>query len=118
MKIMSLRVSPVARVLALGYGLLAPFMVIGSKLTGAEQFTLPLGIVAPLLHLNFNFSVPMPQSLAYGLALCLLAGLSFALTGWITGAATVLVFNFIARRTGGIEASVVTDEVVVSPTSL
>lgn len=114
MKIMSLRVSPVARVFALGYGVLAPFMVIGSKLTGAEQFTLPFGLVAPLFHLNLNFNVPMPDHLAYGLGLCFLAGLSFALTGWITGAATVLVFNFIARRTGGIEASVMTDEVVSS----
>lgn len=110
MKIMSLRVTAVARVLALGYGVLAPFMVIGSKLNGAEQFTLPFGVVAPLFHLNVNFTLPMPDHLVYGLGLCLVAGLSFALTGWLTGAAAVLVFNFIARRMGGIEASVITNE--------
>jgi hypothetical protein len=33
-----------------------------------------------------------------------------AATGWLTGAALVLCFNFIARRTGGIEASVLTNE--------
>ena len=110
MRIMSFRIAPVARILAIGYGILGPFIVIFSKLRGAEQFTLPLGVVAPLFHLNFNLNIPMPTQWGYGLLVCLIAAICYAITGWITGAAAVLVFNFISRRVGGIEASVLTRE--------
>jgi hypothetical protein len=110
MRIMSFRMAPVARILAIGYGILGPFIVIFSKLRGAEPFTLPLGVVAPLFHLNFNLNIPMPTQWGYGLLVCLIAAICYAITGWITGAAAVLVFNFISPRVGGIEASVLTSE--------
>jgi hypothetical protein len=65
-----------------------------------------------LFHLNFNFTLPMPTEWAYGLFLCVIAAASYALTGWLTGAAAVLGFNFVSRRIGGIEASVLTKELV------
>jgi len=35
------------------------------------------------------------------------AVLSYALTGWITGAVAALCFNAVAKRTGGIDAKYV-----------
>ncbi len=40
--------------------------------------------------------------------LCIGAVLSYALSGWITGVALTLCFNFIARKTGGMDATFVT----------
>ena len=40
----------------------------------------------------------------------LFGAVCYAATGWLTGAVVVLGFNFIVRRTGGIEASVLTND--------
>jgi hypothetical protein len=114
MRITSLRVTPVASVLAIIYAILAPFSVIQLKLSGANRYTLPLGVVAPLVHLNLNLTVPMPSSVLPGLLLCVAAICFYAVTGWLTGAVAVLSFNLVARLRGGIEASVLTREPIAS----
>jgi hypothetical protein len=37
--------------------------------------------------------------------------LAYAISGWVTGAVVVLVFNFVAKRMGGIDAKwLITEE--------
>lgn len=113
MRIMSVRVRPVARVFAILYLALSPVIVILMLLSKAQYLRIPLGIVAPpLLYLNVNFDLLNPTHFLSGVLLMLLAVVCYAGTGWLTGAAAVLCFNFIARRTGGVEASVLTEESV------
>ncbi|MGA7293283.1 MAG: hypothetical protein WBW85_12165 [Terriglobales bacterium] len=108
---MSLKVRPVARVFAILYGLLSPFLVILMAVSKTEYLRIPLGIIAPpLLYLNINFDIQHPTRFLSGVLLMLFGAACYAVTGWLTGAAAVLCFNFIARRTGGIEASILTEE--------
>ena len=89
----------------------SPLIVILLMFSDAQYLRIPVGLVAPpLLYLNINFDIQHPRHFLTGILLVLFAGTSYAATGWITGAAAVLSFNFIARRTGGIEASVLTKE--------
>jgi len=113
MRILSLRVGPVARVLAILYGALSPFLLILMALSKAQYLRIPLGVVAPpLLYLNINFDIQNPTHFLSSVLLMLFGVACYAATGWLTGAAMVLCFNFIARRTGGIEATVLAKDVI------
>lgn len=113
MRIISLRVTPVARVFAILYAALSPVSVILLLLSKADYLRIPLGIVAPpLFFLNINFNLQSPTHFVTGILLMLFAVVCYAVTGWLTGAAAVLCFNFIAHRTGGVEASVLAKELV------
>jgi hypothetical protein len=108
---MSLRVGPIARVFAILYGVLSPFLVLLMALSRTEYLRIPLGVIAPpLLYLNINFDIQHPTHIVSAVLLVLFGAACYAATGWLTGAALVLCFNFIARRTGGIEASILTKE--------
>jgi len=111
MRIMSLRVRPVARVFAILYGVFSPLLLILAALSKADYLRIPLGVIAaPLFYVNVNFDIQHPTHILSAGMLVLFAVASYAATGWLTGAALVLCFNFIARRTGGIEAFVLTNE--------
>jgi hypothetical protein len=84
--------------------------LISLVLSKADTVRIPLGVVAPLAFLNINFDLPRPEHFWSGALFTLFAAVCYAITGWLTGAALVLCFNFIARRTGGIEASVLTKD--------
>jgi hypothetical protein len=106
MRIMSFRVTPVPRVLAILYGVYGFAYVPTLLLMGSKQMILPVGIVAPLVFLNLNLHFAMPTHFLTGILPAVAASLRYAVTGWLTGAAAVLAFNFVARQMGGIEASV------------
>ena len=111
MRIMSLRVRPVARIFAIIYGVFSPFLLILMALSKADYLRIPLGIIAaPLFYVNINFDIEHPTPVVSSALLVLFAAACYAATGWLTGAALVMCFNFIARRTGGIEASVLSKE--------
>ena len=111
MQIMSLRVRPVARILAILYGVVSPLAVILMMFSNAQYLRIPLGLIAPpLVYLNINFDIQHPTHFLTGILLLLFGAACYAATGWLTGAAAVVCFNFIARRTGGVEASVMTKE--------
>ena len=116
MRIISIEWPPVAMVMAIAYGVLGLSAFFIYAIGSDEKFTLPFGIVLPLFHLNFNFSVPRTTDPISNAFLCLGAVFSYALTGWISGIALVLLFNLIAKKVGGINAkyfSVIIDEVPV-----
>jgi hypothetical protein len=60
MRIISFRVAPVARVLAIIYGVLGLTHVPALLLMGSKEMVLPLGIVAPLVFLNLNLHFAPP----------------------------------------------------------
>jgi hypothetical protein len=79
---------------------------------GSDEFlTLPLGVLGPLFHLNLNVHLARDlvrlNDLRYSTFLCAAAILSYAITGWITGAVAAVCFNFTAKWTGGISAKFV-----------
>ncbi len=95
------------RTLAVIYGVLGIFYVPAVVLRGAQQVTLPVGIIAPLVYLNLNLHLPAPRHFLTGILSTLAACLCYT-SGWLTGAAAVVAFNFIAKRPGGVEASILT----------
>ena len=111
MRIMSFRITPVARILAILYGVCGFTYVPILLLLGAKQMILPIGIVASLVFLNLNLHFAMPAHFLTGILSTIAASLCYAVTGWLTGAVAVVAFNLVARQMGGIEASV-----LVNPT--
>lgn len=107
MRIISVRIAPVARLLAIAYAFLGLVSFLRFAFENARTITLPFGIVLPLFYLNFNLSLMRRDDLVYSAFLCCAAIASYALTGWITGIATALCFNLIAEKTGGIDAKYV-----------
>jgi hypothetical protein len=108
MRIVSFRITPVACVLAIIYGLYGFAYVPILLLTGAKQMILPIGIVAPLVFFNLNLHIAMPTHFLTGILSAMAASLCYAVTGWLTGTAAVLAFNLVARMMGGIDAAVLT----------
>jgi hypothetical protein len=103
MRIISIRVEPVAQILAIMYGFFGLGAFVFYALTNASYLTLPFGVIAPLIHLNLDINLGRSTSVAYNLFGCLAAVLSYALTGWLTGAGLTLCFNLIAKMVGGID---------------
>jgi hypothetical protein len=104
MRITSIRIAPVARIMAIAYAVfgLVAFLLFAVK--GDQYLTLPFGVVAPLVHLNLNLNLVRSTGLFYNIFLCLAAVVSYSLTGWVTGAVGTLLFKVIAKHTGGIDA--------------
>ena len=108
MRIISVRVEPVARVLAIVYAVfgLSAFLLYAVA-PGVRFLTLPFGVLAPLFHLNLNVNLARSSDVFYNIFLCVAAVLSYSLTGWITGAFAAVCFNVVAKLTGGIDAKYV-----------
>ena len=69
-----------------------------------QQFTLPVGIIAPFMHFNINLNIPRSMTASapavYGIATVL----AYAVSGCISGFVGTYLFNFIAHIMGGIDA--------------
>jgi hypothetical protein len=105
MKVLSLRVAPVAKALAVIYAVLGFLYVPTLLLARTTQMTVPFGVLGPLVHFNLNLHFPMPNSFLTGILSTILSTVLYAISGWLTGAVAVVVFNFVAKRMGGIEAT-------------
>jgi hypothetical protein len=57
MRIISVRVYPVAKVLAIVYAVFGLSAFLTYSVSSALYLTLPFGILAPLFHLNLNFNL-------------------------------------------------------------
>src|SRR5262245_33405889 len=109
-RIVSIDPKPIAKILALIYGILAILGLITlafSGVEGAKYLTFPFGLVVPgfrlALNLNLGLSAnPIIRSLIF------LAQIPwYALTGWIGGYLLTISFNVVARYLGGIDAKFV-----------
>jgi len=108
MRMISVRLKPVARILSVIYALLSVVGFLQFAFGGNDHLTLPFGIVAPLFYLNFNLNLPRSTDIAYNMGCFLSYIVAYAITGWITGAAAVISFNFVAEKMGGIDAKFIT----------
>jgi hypothetical protein len=107
MRIIGIRIEPFARVLAITYSIFGLVTYLFFAVKSADSLTLPFGILAPLVDFSVNLHLPRSSGVFYNIFLCIAAILSFALSGWITGAAGALCFNAIAKEIGGIDAKYV-----------
>lgn len=96
-----------AGVLALAYAVFGLTAFLVYAISGAASLTLPFGVLLPLFHLNVNLNLARSSNVIYNIFLCVAAVLSYAVTGWITGAVVALCFNVMAKQTGGIDAKYV-----------
>lgn len=104
MRIVSVSPGSVALVLSLVYGVFGIGDFLFFAFTNAQDLTLPIGFVAPLLYLSFNLHLPRTTSIGFNLLYVVAALLAWALTGAITGEVGTLCFNLIAKQLGGIPA--------------
>jgi hypothetical protein len=104
MKIVALSVQPIARVVAAIYAIFGASFWIAYCFSKAAYFTLPVGLVAPMVHFNFNFNFHRTTDVVYNLLIFLASVAGYALTGWLTATALVICFNVAARLKGGINA--------------
>src|SRR5215467_13025341 len=104
-KILSIRVTSVAKVLAIVYAFLGFINVPLILLCTTAGITLPLGILGPPFFLNLNLNFPRPEHFLSGILTTVAACAFFSASGWLTGAAAATAFNIVARRLGGIEVS-------------
>jgi hypothetical protein len=80
MKIMALRIQPIARAVAAIYAIFGASFWITYCFSKAEYLTLPVGIVAPMVHFNFHFH--RTTDVVYNVLLFLGSVAGYALTGW------------------------------------
>jgi len=117
MRIISVRPAPVARIFSLRYAVCGLVAFVQYALGNAQTFILPVGILIGVFHLNMNFQFGHSTDLLANGFLCIGAVLTYALSGWITGVAISLGFNFVAQKTGGIDGKFVSvvDDASESP---
>ena len=77
-------------------------VTIGEALLRSSLCALPVGMVAPMVHFNFNFQ--RTKDPVYKTLLFFASIVGYALTGWLTSMALVICFNLAARLKGGIDA--------------
>ncbi len=104
MKIVALRIQPIARVVAAIYAIFGASFWIAYCLSKAPYLTLPVGLVAPMVHFSLNFHFQRTTDVMYNVLTFLASVAGYALTGWLTAMALVICFNVAARLKGGIDA--------------
>jgi hypothetical protein len=105
MKIVALRIQPIARVTAAIYAIFGASFWVTYCLGNAPYLTLPVGLVGPMVHFGFNFHFHRTGDAVYNGLLFLASVGGYALTGWLTAMALVICFNIAARLKGGIDAN-------------
>jgi hypothetical protein len=101
MKIIGLRIAPVARIAAIIYAAFGFLFWIAFSWSDVGVITLPVGVIAPLLHLNVNFNFPRSASVLVNCCYLLGSLVAYAVTGWLTAALAVTCFNLAAKLKGG-----------------
>jgi hypothetical protein len=105
MKIVAIKIQPIARIVALIYGGFGVLFWISYCLMKSSPFmVLPIGIVVPWLHLNFNFFVERSNGLLHYILLLPASIICYGVSGWFSAAVAVLCFNLIAKLKHGIDA--------------
>jgi hypothetical protein len=107
MRIISVLPAPVARIFAIVYGVCGLGAFLQYAFSNMQSFILPFGLFMGVFHFNLNFHLRRSPDLLANTFLCFGSIFSHALSGWITGAAIALGFNFVAEKTGGVDAKFV-----------
>lgn len=109
LRILAIKVYPVARNTALIYGVLGLVQLFIFAFSGEKRLALPIGILSPLFWLGVNISLPTSGNVFASIVLAAMALVCYMITGWLTGAAAVVLFNIAARQSAGIEADFLYD---------
>ena len=105
MRIIAIRVRPVCLAFSCLYAVVGLFAFIQyCFLEEMQQFTLPVGIIAPFVHFNLNINVPRSMTASAPFAYAIVAMFAYAVSGCISGLIGTHIFNFIAGIMGGIDA--------------
>ena len=105
MRIIAIRVRPTCIVFSLLYALVGlGAFVQYCFLEEMQQFTIPVGILAPFLHFNINLNLPRSMTSSAPVVYAIAAVSAYAISGCISGLVGTILFNFIAGLTGGIDA--------------
>lgn len=107
MRIIGVRPVPVALLFTFGYAVFGLLAFVIYEASNLQVLVLPIGFVFGVFHLTLNLPLARSEDLLANAFQCLGAVLCYALTGWITGIAFVLLFNFGAAKLGGIDAKFV-----------
>ena len=71
MRIISIRVEPVARIVASVYAVIGLIVWLRFAFGSEQYLTFPLGVVAPLFNLNLNFHLERFAGVFYNVFLCI-----------------------------------------------
>ncbi|HEY3974011.1 MAG TPA: hypothetical protein VGM18_13475 [Candidatus Sulfotelmatobacter sp.] len=82
MKIVALRIQPIAKIVAAIYAIFGASFWITYCLSKAQYLTLPVGLVAPMVDFSFNFHFHRTTDVMYNVLLFLGTVAAYALTGW------------------------------------
>jgi hypothetical protein len=105
MRIIAIRVRPVCIAFSCLYAVVGLFAFIQyCFLEEMQQFTLPVGIIAPFVHFNINLNIPRSMTASAPVVYAIAAVFAYAVSGCISGLVGTYLFNFIAGIMGGIDA--------------
>jgi hypothetical protein len=104
MRIISIRVAPVAQTLGMVYAAFGFIAWVQYAFGRGQKMILPFGVVAPLFDLNLNIHLERSTGVFHNLFLCIASILLYAATGLLTGALGALCFYLIAKHIGGVDA--------------
>ncbi len=104
MRILSIRPIPVGLIFTIMYGFFGLLNFIIFRLSNNGVLTLLLGYELGFFHLALVLHLPRTDDLIANAFQCGASIALLGLTGWITGIASVLCFNFVAAKIGGIDA--------------
>jgi hypothetical protein len=105
MRIIAIRVRPICIVFSGLYALVGLGAYVQyCFLEEMQQFTIPVGIIAPFVHFNINLNLPRSMTASATVVYAIAAVFAYAVSGCISGLVGTYLFNFIAGLTGGIDA--------------
>ena len=107
-RIVSIDPKAVAKLLAWTYGILTTMAAIVLLFSNMQHLiTFPIGFLVPGFHLNLNLYAPLTANPLGRMLMLTALVLSYSVTGWISGYLLAALLNLVARRRGGIPATIV-----------
>ena len=101
MRIIAIRVRPVCLAFSCLYAVVGLFAFIQyCFLEEMQQFTLPVGIIAPFVHFNLNINVPRSMTASAPFAYAIVAMFAYAISGCISGLIGTHIFTPHCRHGG------------------
>src|SRR5262245_22747460 len=122
-RIVSIDARAMAKLLAWTYGLLTTLGAMITLFMNVPRITYPLGFMVPGFYLNLNVHAPLTTNPLGRILMLFLWFVAYIITGWISGYVLAALLNLVARRRGGIPATIVeiqeaSPEPTASPTAV
>jgi hypothetical protein len=89
-----------AKIGAAYYALIGALMLVFDAVKGTPVLGAPFGFLVPLLHLTMNLNFHRASWVPGIFSQVFLLTILYTLTGWLSGLACGVVYNFISRHLG------------------